>query len=233
MAVLARLLTLQDFGLISMVTAFTGLASLFRDMGLSMATVQRPHIDHAQVSTLFWVNVAISVVITSITAMLGPLIAWFYGEPRLKWITIVSAVAFIFGGLTVQHQALLRRQMRFTALAIIDVGSMLAGIIVAITSSLYGAGYWALVLNQLVVGITTAMGVWLLCDWRPGLPVGHSGVRSMLAFGGNLTGANVLNYFVRNFDNILIGWYWGAQQLGLYTRAYQLLVIAQPPHEIS
>jgi O-antigen/teichoic acid export membrane protein len=157
--------------------------------------------------------------------MLGPLIAWFYGEPRLKWITIVLAIAFIFGGLTVQHQALLRRQMRFTALAIIEVVSMLAGIIIAVASSLYGAGYWALVLNQLVVGVTMAMGVWIICEWRPSLPVRHSGVRSMLAFGGNLTGANVLNYFVRNFDNVLIGWYWGAQQLGLYTRAYQLLLL--------
>lgn len=222
---LARLLTPQDYGLVGMVATVTGLVGLFKDMGLSTATVQKAEINHAQISTLFWLNVVFSIATMLITAAIAPLIAWFYGEPRLIWITLVSAIGFIFGGLTVQHQALLNRQMRFGALAIIDIVSMLIGVATAIVLALNGAGYWALVLMPLAMGMSSALGVWVMCGWRPGLPVRHSGVSSMLAFGANLTGFGIINYFARNLDNLLIGRYWGAQQLGLYSKAYALLLL--------
>ena len=223
--VLARLLTPQDFGLIAMVTAVIGFVTMFKDMGLSMATVQKAEINHGQISTLFWTNVALSLCVMLVTAALAPVIAWFYGEPRLTWITLALAGAFIFGGLTVQHQALLRRQMRFGSLALIQIVSMLVGIITAIIAAFYGAGYWALVFMELAGAVTRAIAVWATCGWRPGLPVSGSGVRQMLAFGGNLTGFNFLNYFARNLDNILIGWCWGVAPLGLYSKAYGLLML--------
>lgn len=95
----------------------------------------------------------------------------------------------------------------------------------AVVSAWYGAGYWALVMMSLTSAITTTVGVWVMCGWRPGPLVRHSGVRSLLAFGGHMTGSNVLIYFTRNLDNLLIGRYWGAQQLGLYAKAYQLLLM--------
>ena len=128
--VLARLLTPQDFGLIAMVTAVTGFVVMFKDMGLSMATVQRAEVNHAQISTLFWVNVVLSIGVMLVIAALAPAIAWFYNEPRLTWITLALAGAFIFGGLTVQHQALLRRNMRFGCLALIQISSMMAGSVI-------------------------------------------------------------------------------------------------------
>ena len=79
--VLARLLVPADFGLIAMVTALTGFAVLFKDLGLSMATIQKAEITHEQISMLFWVNVAVSGLITMITAALAPAIAWFYNKP--------------------------------------------------------------------------------------------------------------------------------------------------------
>jgi PST family polysaccharide transporter len=115
--------------------------------------------------------------------------------------------------------------MRFGALAIIDIVSMLIGVATAIVLALNGAGYWALVLMPLAMGMSSALGVWVMCGWRPGLPVRHSGVSSMLAFGANLTGFGIINYFARNLDNLLIGRYWGAQQLGLYSKAYALLLL--------
>ena len=223
--VLARLLTPNDYGLVAMVIAITGFVAMFKDMGLSMATVQKANINHSQVSTLFWINVLIGFGIMVITAAIAPAVAWFYGERRLMWITLALASAFLFGGLTVQHQALLRRQMRFGRLAAIEVISILVGISIAIVSASYGAGCWALVLMQLAIAITTAIGVWVACKWRPGLPVRNSGVRSMLAFGGHLTGFSIVNYFTRNLDKILIGWRWGTQSLGLYSRAYSLLML--------
>ncbi len=222
--VLARLLTPQDYGLIGMVTAVTGFVAMFKDLGLSMATVQKSEINHGQISTLFWINVLLSFGVMLVTAALAPAIAWFYGEPRLTWITLALASAFIFGGLTVQHQALLRRNMRFGALAFIQIASMLAGIITAIIAAWCGLRYWALVLMQVAAAITNAIAVWVACPWCPGLPVRRSDVRKMLAFGGHLTGFSFLNYFARNLDNVLIGKVWGAQPLGFYSKAYGLLM---------
>ncbi len=224
-AMLARLLTPQDFGLIAMVSAITGFILIFKDMGLSMATVQKAEITHEQISTLFWVNVALSLTVMLITFALSPVIAWFYNDPRLIWITLILAFGFVFGGLTVQHQAILKRQMRFTALVIIDVVSMLIGIAIAVISAWNGMKYWSLVFMQLATVLSVMLGTWFSCNWRPGIPVKRSGVCEMLAFGGNLTGFGVINYFARNLDNILIGQYWGAQPLGLYSKAYSLLLL--------
>jgi PST family polysaccharide transporter len=223
--VLARLLAPQDYGLIGMVLVLTGFLSLFKNMGLSAATMQREEISYEQVSTLFWINVAISFALILLTSALAPLLAMFYGEPRLTWITIAFASGFLFSGLVVQHEALLKRQMRFLPLAVAEIISMASGIIVAIILAWRGAGYWALVVNQLVLGFVYAISIWVACRWRPGPPVRYSGVRSMLAFGGSLTGFNIFNYFSRTLDNLLIGRVWGAQQLGLYAKAYQLLLL--------
>jgi PST family polysaccharide transporter len=223
--ILARLLTPQDYGLIGMVLVVTGFVSLFKNMGLSAATMQREEINYKQVSTLFWINVAVSVALMLLTVALAPVVALFYREPRLMWITMAFGVGFLFSGLVVQHEALLKRQMRFVPLAIAEIVSMVAGIVVGVVMAWRGAGYWALVANQLVLGFVYAVSIWIACRWRPGRPVRYSGVRSMLAFGGNLTGFSFFNYFSRTLDNLLIGRVWGAQQLGLYAKAYQLLLL--------
>ena len=97
--VLARLLTPADFGLVAMVTAITGLAVAFADLGLSEATIQRQEINYDQVSTLFWINVAIGLTLTLATAALAPVLVWFYREPRLKDVTLVLSLTFLIGGL--------------------------------------------------------------------------------------------------------------------------------------
>lgn len=224
-AVLARLLTPADFGLIAMVTAVAGFVAMFKEAGLSMATIQREHITHAQVSTLFWINVALSLAVTLAIAALAPAIVWFYGEPRLFTITLALAATFIFGGLTVQHQALLRRQMKFTALATIEILSTATGIATAIFMAWKGFGYWSLVGLNAGTTLSNCALVWTISTWRPGLPRRGAGVRPMLLFGGNLTGFGFVNYFTRNADNILIGWWWGGEALGLYTKAYGLLMM--------
>ena len=229
--VLARLLTPKDYGIFGMVIAVTGFVGMFRDMGLSWATIQKARIDHAQTSNLFWVNVGLSIGIMVITASLAPFIAKFYGEPRLTWITLALAGGFVISGLSVQHQALLRRQMRFSVLAVIDISAMFLGVTAGILAGVRGWGYWALVCMQLTFGASTTVLSWVLCRWRPGLPHKNTGIRSMLSFGGNLTVYNFLNYFARNLDNVLIGKYLGPAQLGLYSKAYNLLLM--PLEQIS
>ncbi len=222
-SVMARLLTPADYGLIGMVAFVTGFVSLYKDLGLSAATIQRDEINSEQISTLFWVNVLLSVGITVVTTAIAPLVAWFYGEPRLTWITIVTSFGFLISGLAVQHEALLRRQMRYFALAVIGLVSVISGYIVGILMAWYGFSYWALVASQLAVAFTSTVLIAAICRWTPGLPKRNTGVRSMIRFGGNLTGFTTINYFSRNLDNLLIGRFWGAAQLGLYSRAYQFM----------
>jgi PST family polysaccharide transporter len=223
--ILARLLTPKDYGLVAMVTVITAFVALFKEMGLSMATVQSASLSHAQVSTLFWINVAVGIILALILSVGAPAISWFYNEPRLTLIALALASTFVFSGLTVQHRALLRRQMRFTTLATIEIGSIGIGITVAIIVAWYGAGYWALVGSSIAMPLGYLVLVWVFCGWRPGLPVRGSGILPMVAFGGHIAGFNIVNYFARNFDNILLGRFCGASVLGLYSRAYNIMML--------
>jgi len=223
--IMARLLSPEEFGLVGMVTVVTGFVLMFRDMGLSTAVIQRAEINRAQISTLFWINTGIGLALSVLTAALAPAIAWFYGEPRLKVLTLVLAMGFIFGGLTIQHQALLKRHMRFAALAVIDVSGILIGITAAIVAAYLGAGYWSLVFMSLVSSAAVAIGVWVALDWRPGWPCWHSSVRSMLSFGRNVIGYRIVNYLARNTDKMLLGRFEGRFVLGLYGVAYGLLMM--------
>jgi len=223
--VLARLLTPADFGLIAMVTAVTGFAMVFRSLGLSTATVQKAEINHDQISTLFWINVGLGVLVAVIVVALAPAVAWFYDDPRLTPVTMALGVTFLFGGLTVQHQAMLLRHMRFFAMGMVEIVSMVVGVVAAIIAGVFGASYWSLVIMYVTMAATAAVGVWTALPWLPGRPRRRSGVREMLGFGGNITGFNIVNYFARNADNILIGKFVGAAALGFYSKAYGLLML--------
>jgi O-antigen/teichoic acid export membrane protein len=224
-SVMARLLTPQDYGFVGMVAVVTGFVATYKDLGLSAATIQSPEINSDQISTLFWINLLLSIGIAALTVALAPLISWFYGEPRLTWITILTGFGFVINGLAVQHEALLRRQMRYFALSTIGLVAMVVGYVVGISMALKGFSYFALVGSQLAVGFISTSITWAVVRWKPGLPKKGTGIRSMLKFGGNLTGFATINYFARNGDNLLIGRFWGAEQLGVYSRAYQLMML--------
>jgi O-antigen/teichoic acid export membrane protein len=224
--VLARLLTPTDFGLVAMVTAVTAIAAGFADLGLTEATIQRKEITHNQVSTLFWINVAMGLFLTLLTAAMAPVLAWFYREPRLVGITLVVSLTFLIGSLRGQHNALLKRQMRFTSIAMRDVTSYVVGVSVAVTMAWQGAGYWAIVALPLTLSLSQMVLSWLMVKWKPGLPHPDPEVRSMIGFGGNIAVSYMIFNWISNADNILIGWYWGAGPLGLYSRAYNLLILA-------
>jgi O-antigen/teichoic acid export membrane protein len=153
-------------------------------------------------------------------------LAKFYREPRLIGITLVASVYFLIGGLRGQHNALLKRQMRFKSVAIRDVTSSLLGVFVAIGLAFRGAGYWAILALPLTMNLTQLVMSWLMVRWRPGLPHLDPEIRTLVSFGGNVAISYVIFNWVRNADNILIGWYWGAGPLGLYSRAFNLLTLA-------
>ena len=223
--VLARLLAPHDFGLIGMVAAVTGFIGLFQDLGLSLAIVQRDELTHEQASSLFWINLGIGAACTLATAALAPALSRFYGEPHLTDVTLALGAAFLFGGACVQHVALLKRQMRFEALAAIELGALAMGSVAAVGLAVFDFGCWALVGQQLVAAAVTAAGSWRLCGWRPALPRHGSRVGELLAFGGHLTGFSVVNYFARNLDQVLLGRFYGPLSVGLYQKAYEFLMI--------
>jgi O-antigen/teichoic acid export membrane protein len=224
-AVLARLLVPGDFGLIAMATAVSNLLALILDLGLGSATVQRADLTQSQVSALFWINTALGLMFAAILAALAPLVARFYGHPQLVPVTMVLALGFVFVGLSIQPNALLRRQMRFASLAGIDLVSLILGIAAAIASAARGAGYWSLVYFQLVQSATATVGSWVACGWRPDPPASTVRVRPLLSFGAGLTGFNVLAYLSRTLDNVIIGRSAGSAALGLYLKSYSMLLL--------
>jgi O-antigen/teichoic acid export membrane protein len=222
--VLARLLVPQDFGLFAMVTTVMGFLRIFQDAGLSMATVQRQEITHAQVSNLFWVNVAVGGVATLLVAASAPAIAWFYREPRLVSMTLVLSITFVLTSSAVQHIALLNRQMRFSVIAIIDVVSMLAGYLTGIVLALSEYGYWALVFAYLVQVTIKLVLAWSISRWRPRLPSRNTQTWHLLRFGANVTAASLMYEVARGADSLLIGRFFGAAAIGLYSRGSILLM---------
>ncbi len=230
-AVLARLLLPEDYGLIGMTMVVSGFVGIVRDGGLIYATIQKETITHQEVSLLFWINVSIGLVIALLLVCLSPLVAMVFGEPRLTLLLCALSVPFLIGGCTVQHKALLQRQMSFGKIAIIEIISRIAGIVVAISLAMANFGYWALAFMEIVAAASTLILVWLMLRWKPAAPKWSRDVLSTLRFGGNVVLFNVVNYISRNADNALIGWYWGTASLGLYSRAYSLLMM--PINQIS
>jgi O-antigen/teichoic acid export membrane protein len=224
-AVLARLLVPGDFGLIAMATSVSSLLALILDLGLGSATVQKADLTQSQVSALFWINTALGLVFAVILAALAPLVAQFYDRPQLVPVTMVLALGFILVGLSIQPNALLRRQMRFSAVAGIDLLSLILGIAAAIASAAWGAGFWSLVYFQLVQSASATAGAWLACGWRPDPPSSAVRVRSLLTFGAGLTGFSVLASLSRTLDNVIIGRSAGSDALGLYLKSYSMLLL--------
>ena len=225
MAVLGRLLDPKDFGLVAMVTAVSGIYTIFLYGGLSSATVQKASITNEQISVLFWINMLLGVILGLLLLVTAPFLVIFYHEPRLFWVAVAVATGFLISAAGLQHSALLQRQLRFVTLTAIEVLTQLVSLVVAICVAIAGFGYWALVASAIVSPATRTVCAWLTTAWIPGIPRRGVGVRSMLYYGGTLTLNSIVVYIAYNFEKVLLGRFWGADALGLYGRAYGLINI--------
>lgn len=221
--VLARLLTPEQFGLIGMILAITSCIDMVKDFGLGTATVQQREITQEQVSTLFWINTGAGILTMILLAGLSPLLSSFYGDTRLLWASIVLSSAFLFSGLSVQHEALLRRHMRLTHLGIILVLSTALSFGIAGFLAWQGFEYWSLVWKEVSRAAFFAIGTWLAYRWLPGLPNTRCGIGGLLQTGKHLTAFNIVTFFSSNLGSVLLGKLWGPTPVGLYTQASQLL----------
>jgi len=223
--VLARLLSPGDYGLLAMVTAIVGVGEVLRDFGLSAATVQARSVSPQQRSNLFWINSAIGLLLAVTVFAAAPAIAAFYAQPLLQPIARALALTFLLNGLATQYRTQLNRDMRFGRLAAVEVGAQAVGLAVGVTLALRGHGHWALVAQQLGQAVATLLLLILATGWWPGLPRRGADMGGFLRYGGNLMSTQLIAYVSRNIDALIIGQRFGAELLGLYNRAYQLLML--------
>lgn len=228
--ILARMLTPSDYGIIAMVTAVTAFAGLFRDLGLSAAVIQKQGLTSGQQTNLFWLNVAMGTLLTIVVAVCAPLVARFYNQPELTAVTVVLSFNFLIGSLGAQHGAMLIRNLQFVRKAIAEITGNILVLAIALLLAYQGYAYWSLAVSSIMGAIVTSALLVYLSPFRPGLPKPGQGIAEMVQFGANITGFNIVNYFHRNLDNILIGRVWGLESLGVYSRAYSLLML--PIHAI-
>lgn len=225
-AIVARILTPKDYGLVAMVLSVSAFFMVFSDFGLSLVTVQRPTISQEQLSTLFWVNVAFGLLLGCILAGLSPVIAWFYQDPRLIGVTLFLSTSFPIMALGIQHQAMLKREMKFPRLAFVRLCGTMGGGIAGVVAALTGWGYWSLVIQPIVMVLIQTLVGFVAYPWKPGRPKGCEDLKNMLKFGGSLTGHGVVGYFSNNLDKILLGRFAGAHALGLYAISYNVMLRA-------
>ena len=200
---LARLLTPVDVGYYAMVIAVVGVGEVLRDFGLSSASVQAATLSTRQRSTLFWLNTGIGLGMTVACWLAADLVAAVYDRPEIAPLVRGIAVLFLLNGLATQYRASLYRSLRFTPLAVIDVGAATAALGVAALAGLGGAGPWALVAQQLVVGAVTLAALLAVCRWTPDRPAWAPGLRPLLSFGANVVGTQLLGYVSRNVDSLV------------------------------
>lgn len=222
---LARLLTPYDYGLMAMVTAIVGAAEILRDFGLSAAAVQAKHVSREQRDNLFWINSGIGLSLSVVVYASAHVIANFYKEPALVTISQALAVTFLINGMTTQYRAHLSRGLRFGQVALSDVGSQVLGLGAAVAAALLGWGYWALVVQQVVQAAVNLVIAASCARWLPGGYQRSAPMRDFMSFGWNLMAAQLLGYASRNVGQVIIGWRTGPDALGLYNRAFQLLMM--------
>ena len=222
---LARLLLPGDFGLVTMVTTFSLLLMNFGLNGFTEAILQREEIDHFLVSNLFWINVGLGALLTIAFAAAAPLLAWFYGEPRVTGVGVAIALTILFTSVSVQHLALLMRAMRFWEVSVNGILARTVSVVLSIVLAWAGWGYWALVAGAVALPLATSIGAWVLCRWTPGLPRRVAGTSPMVQFAMNTYGRFTVNYFARNLDNLLVGWRFDARALGFYKKGFDVFIL--------
>ncbi len=228
---LAHLLAPADFGVMAMAVPILSLVQIFNELGLSQATIQLKSISQAQLSMLFWTNAAVSGALAAALAACAPLVAIAYGQPRVAPVCMALSALLVLSGLSAQQIALLNRRMGFLTLAGIDVACNLGAVVAGIAAAAAGLGVWSLVLMQAANSVVILVLSWMFSGWRPSLPRRGSGAGALLAFGGHVTGYNVINYLCNNLDAVLVGRLAGHVALGFYDRAVRL--VATPFWQIS
>lgn len=224
MGILARLLPPSDYGLIAMAWTAANFASLLRDLGTTSALIQKKELTEQIKSTIFWMQMGLGLFLCIILLVFSGVIATAFKEPKLQSILCLLAITFPLGGLSAVHQAMLERQSSFRVLARIEVIASSSGLFVAIISALLGAGVYSFVWQSFAITLLYVIQSTLAYTWRPLLVWNRQAIRQIFGYSSNLSAYNLINFFTRNADSLIIGRFLGATALGTYSMAYKLML---------
>lgn len=230
-ATVARLLGPDAYGVMGMANLLIVFILNFRDMGTGTAIIQRLEVSDRLLSSLFWVNFFLGILMAAVITGASPFAAQFFHTPELIPILCTLSISFWLASCGVVHRSLLMRGMDFKALAAVDLLSALASYLVALGFAYTGFGVWSLVFANIAMSLASTLGYWMASTWRPGMEFDREAVRAITNFSLNLSGFGVVNYFSRNADNITVGRVLGKTLLGDYQMAYNLML--QPIQNIS
>jgi len=222
---LARLLTPSDFGVVGMVFVITGFALAFSDAGLSSALIYDQEASDSHFSTVFWLQLGAGVFLTAVFYVAAPWISYFYEMPVLEPLSRLVAFTFVVQALGQTHSAMLSKHLRFKQLAVVNIISTVASGAIAIILAWRGYGVWSLAWQGLLAPVLTTFLLWLQSRWRPSFVFDPRAAKTLGRYGLYLLGHTSINYWLRNGDKLVIGKIIGAHDLGIYTRAYTLMLL--------
>jgi O-antigen/teichoic acid export membrane protein len=223
--VLSRLLDRRDFGLMSMAWFLVGFLQNFADMGMSNALVRKLDATQEELSSVYWLNLFVGTGLAVIVWASTPLIVGFYREPEIGGLIPWLAAAFVFTAVGQPFRMIAQRDMSFHRLATAEILSVILGFTVAVGSALNGQGPYSLAFG----GLTTASfraGVLVLTGWKSWHPATHfrrRDLKEFLSFGMFQLGDKTANYIWSNVDYLVVGRILGADALGVYRLAYELV----------
>ncbi|MEO3741898.1 lipopolysaccharide biosynthesis protein [Plantactinospora sp. B5E13] len=219
---LARLLGPSEFGLVAMATVFITVAQTLIQQGLVSAIVQRDRLTSEHLDGAFVVLILAGLGIGALTAAASPLWAWANRAPELTVICVALSPLVLLQGLSIVPEAVLRRELRFRAVAIRTLLASLLSGVVGVVLALLGAGIWALVAQQLVNAAVGLVVLWVVCPWRPSRRPKLSGIRDLLVFSAHSANAGLGLMLSSKADVIFTGLFFGPVATGIYRLAARL-----------
>lgn len=229
--VVIRLLTPADYGLLAMATVFVAFLAMFSELGLGAAIVQKADMDERLLKRAFALILIIHFSLAALLALSAPLIAMFFGEPRVIPVIQVLSLQFVLAAFAVIPDAQLQRQMEFRNRSLLDFSGAMAASGMTLFMALEGAGVWALVAGSLISQAIKTIGINCLSPFRHWPDFSMQGMQSLLKFGGNFTAVQVFWMFLSQVDVLICAKWLGNEVLGLYAVAMQLASL--PAQRIS
>jgi len=222
--ILARLLAPAEFGIIAMAFAFSGLATVLTDAGLRSAVVQFRTLGKSGLSTVFWMSAGLGALLAGALGGASALVAGFSRMPMVGPVLVAMAFGLFLSSIAAVPIGLLNVRMEFHKTALVEISSEVVAAGVAIALGIEGAGHWALVGQSLTSAGLTVLLSFAVSRWLPGFTFRRDICRRVLRFSGNMVAFNILNYWARNLDTLLVGRAFGSSALGYYNRAYSLMM---------
>lgn len=229
--ILARLLTPAETGIMGLTAIFFAVAGTLASAGFGSALIRKQDRTEADCSTMFWFNLGMSFLMGLILFLLAPWFASFYNQPELLWMTRISAVMMFVGSSASVHWTLYSARRDFKTPAIVGMVTTIVGLPVGLGFAYYGYGVWSLVIQGVVQSLLSLIVIWIISPWKPRFIWSNRSFKEMFGFGSKLAASGLLHTLYREIRTFIIGKFFMAAQLGLYSKAQHL--VAMPPGTIN